>query len=122
MKTTNITTPAPGWFRINGLVPSSVLTESGHYVTGDSILIPVGQHHITPAQLVAIAITAVGDAPAKPALVKALEALTGTAEPVKRKRSPKEETGQPSEDQVGEPAVASTELPLAEVTTEGGAE
>ena len=122
MKTNNISSPAPGWFLVEGTVPTSVMTESGHYVTGSSILLPVGVNQITPADLVAIAITAAGDCPAKPALVKALEALTVTSEPVKRKRSPKEEAGQPSEEQVSAPALVS-ELPLSETpTTEGGAE
>ena len=118
MNTENITSPAPGWFRIE-VTPTSVLLDSGHYVVGESILLPVGPNHITPADLISMAISAAGRA-AIPGLIKSLEAVMG--EPVKRKRSPKEEAGQPSEEQVPAPAPVS-ELPLAETpTTEGGAE
>lgn len=127
MKTNNISSPSPGWFLIEGTIPTSVMTESGHYVTGSSILLPVGVNQITPADLVAIAITAAGDCPAKPALVKALEALTGTGEPagkIGRKRSPKEEAGQPSEEQVVYPMPPVERFLgiLRDDTTEGGAE
>ena len=128
MNTEHITSPAPGWFRVE-VTPTSIMTEAGHFVVGESILIPVGPNQITPADLISMAISAAGRA-AIPDLIKSLEALIEPAdETAKRKRASKSEAGKPSTEQVPAPIPPLLQIDgegnvtLATIsTTEGGAE